>query len=633
MSEHLIFGLALIVVLGVAAQVLASRLRVPSILFLLLFGVLAGPVTGLVNPDETFGDLLFPFVELAVAIILFEGGLSLRLRDLHGTRGVLRNLVTIGALISWGVTAAAAHWLLGLSWPVALLFGAILVVTGPTVIMPLLRQVRPKGRVATILRWEGIVIDPVGATLAVLTFEALFGAATDHPWRGAIMGLAKTIATGGLLGLLGSWLVMVGLRRRWVPEMLDNSVTLAVVVLVFALCEHFQPTSGLLGTTVMGIGLANQQRVLVSHITEFKEHLGLLLIAILFIVLGARLELTALALTGPKVAFLLVLFLIGRPLGVWASTWRSDLTNRERLFLAFVAPRGIVAAAVASVFALQLAQAGYEEPTDLVSLAFLVIFATVAVYGLAAGPLAVRLGLSDPNPQGVLFIGANRWNRLLASVLNREGFRVLMIDSNPENTLLARQSGLDAVNGDALDPALEENLDLGGIGRMLALTSNDEVNALASLRFIEDFGRDEVYQLPRPERPQGANGHLRSGLRGKTLFRTDLSYAVLSRHFANGAVIRVERLTDDHDLPAMRRRYGDRAIVLFVLDGKALDVIEAGERINARRGSRLIIMLLPEDEPEVQPEPTPDLETEPEPRGDDAESVPPPPPAAEPTKI
>ncbi|MCH6551717.1 MAG: cation:proton antiporter, partial [Planctomycetes bacterium] len=382
-TEHLLLALAAVIVLGVGAQWLAWRLRIASILLLLLVGFFAGPVSGellgspIVDPDALLGDLLLPFVSLAVALILYEGGLTLRFAELGKDAGVVWRLVTLGAGLT-GVLCGLAAWaVLGLSPPLAVLLGAVLVVTGPTVIVPLLNQIRPGGRVGAILRWEGIVIDPVGAMLAVLVFEVIVLGDPQGAAGHVVEGLLRTLAVGGGFGIAAGLGLAVILRYFWVPGNLENAVSLMFVVGVYTVAHAVQPESGLLAAVVMGVTLANQRLVDVRHIVEFKENLRVLLISSLFILLAARLEINDLLDIGWGGLLFVVILIVIRPLAVGLSTLGCGLSWKELAFISVMAPRGIVAAAVASVFALRLAEQGHEEASLLVPLTFLTIIGTV----------------------------------------------------------------------------------------------------------------------------------------------------------------------------------------------------------------------------------------------------------------
>lgn len=540
MNDLIFWGLPATLFLGILAQWLSWKLHLPSILLLLLFGILAGPVAGVLHPDRVFGDLLFPFVSLSVSLILFEGGLTLRFSEFRAVGAVVRRLIGIGLLLTWGFSAAAAHFLLDLSVQLSLLLGAILVVTGPTVILPMLRTIRPSPTVNSILKWEGILNDPIGAVLAVLVFEVILAAGITEATGVALTGLAATLFGGGGIGLLGALIMVVLLRARQIPDFLQNPITLAMVVAVATFSNSLQAESGLFAVTVMGIALANQRQVEVHHIIEFKENLRVLLLSVLFILLAARLEIADLTSLGwPSVLFLAVLLLVVRPAVVALSTIRSGLSWRERLFLAWMAPRGIVAAAVISLFALELSHNGYAEAERLIPLGFLVIVGTIAVYGLSARPLANLLGISDPNPQGMLIIGANPLARQLGRVLQEAGLRVLLVDNNRNLVARARGDGLETHHGSILSEHILDDLDLTGIGRLLAMTSNPEVNALASLYFSDVFGADETYQLAVAEGEENAQESIANRLQGHVLFGQPHTYSVLVDRIRHGGAIRL----------------------------------------------------------------------------------------------
>lgn len=595
MTQPLLVGLASIVVLGVSAQWLAWRFRVPSILLLLLFALVAGPVTGLLRPDAMLGDLLFPLVSLSVAIILFEGALNLRVIELHDIGGVLRNLITVGTLVTWGLATIAAIGILELDADLAGLFGAMLVVSGPTVVGPLLRHVRPVGRLYSTLKWEGILIDPIGVLLSVLVFEVILVREFHTALTLVLSGVAKTVVVGGGLGFLSARLLVRLLQRYWIPDYLQNPVVLMLVLGIFTITNLVQGESGLFAVTVMGITLANQKTVSIRHIITFKEVLQVLLISGLFILLTARLRLADLEHLGlASLGFLGVLIVIVRPVAVAVSTWGSGMTWRERVFLAWVAPRGIVAASVASIFALRLSQVGYTQAAQLAPLTFLVIAGTAAVYGLTAAPVARWLGVAQRHPQGVLFVGAFPVARAMARALQREGFRTLLIDTNWNNIVAARLEGLSAHHGSAVREETLDELDLDGIGRLVALTSNDEANALAALHFAELFGRSEVYQLV-PRESGDHRAFAASRLWGRLLFGSSVTHAYLTRQIASGAEVKTTRLSERFTYEDFQALYGKAAIPLFLIpEAGHLRVCTLDTERTPEPGQSLISLILPQ---------------------------------------
>lgn len=596
MSQGLLIALASIVTLGIAAVWLAWRIHLPSILLLLIFGFVAGPITGFLDPDAIFGGLLFPIVSISVAIILFEGGMSLRLKELGGIGRVVRNLVTLGALVTWVLGATAAHYIIGIDLQPAVLLGAILVVTGPTVIVPLLRHVRPVHQVGSTLKWEGILIDPIGAVLAVLVFEALLAGEVDAAATAVALALLKTITIAGVLAALGAGLLVLLMHRQWVPEFLESPLALTVVVASFAVSNILQPESGLLTATLMGVAVANQKVVAVGHILEFKENLRVLLISGLFILLAARLQTEDLGLIGlPELAFLAALIFVVRPAAVALSSLRSDFNWRERALLSWVAPRGIVAAAVSSIFALELAEAGYAGADRLVAITFMVIIGTVAIYGLTAAPVARWLGVAQTDPQGVLIVGAHPWAREIARELKNEGIPVRLVDTNYANIAEARMAGLPIYYGSALTEGTLDNIELEGIGHLLALTSNDEVNSLTALHFGEVFGGKAVYQLAPKQLPSTTKQVVSQHLRGRFLFDPSASYWQLTARFDAGADVKTTNLTETFDYRTFRERYRD-AIPLFLIgEGGRLTIFTVKDPPEPGPGQRLVAVVDPRD--------------------------------------
>ncbi len=590
-EQLLLLGLTAVFVLGIGSQWMAWRVRVPSILLLLVTGFTVGPVAGWLDPDELLGELLFPIVSLSVAIVLFEGSLNLRLSELRGVGGALRNILTAGVLITWLVVTAAAYWILQFEFSISLLLGAMLTVTGPTVVGPMLRLIRPTGKVSPIARWEGIVVDPIGAVLAVLvleTIEPLRSSAFGEAISEAGVGLVETVVIGGLLGGLTAMFLAAMLKRHWIPDHLQSPVTLMLVLAAFVISNLLKHESGLLTVTVMGVLLANQQSVVIKHILEFKENLTILLISSLFILLSARVELAdfaSLSWRGP--VFVAAVILIARPASIFLSTIGTDLSLQEKVFLSWLAPRGIVAAAVASVFALRLGETG----AGLVPATFLVIVGTVVVYGLTAFPLARKLGLATANPQGVLIASAHPGARAIGHAVQDAGFSVVLVDTNPENIQAARMEGLPTFYANILSERAIEELDLGGIGRFLALTSNDEVNSLASMHFSEVFGRSRVYQLPpiHSSHRTGTAGHI---LQGRLLFDADATFERLDGSFEAGAVVKTTSLSDEFPYETFQERYGDTALLLFTVPKPGqLVVVTPDKNLTPKSGDKVIALV------------------------------------------
>lgn len=566
MNHDVVNGIVILIGLGAAAQWVAWRFKIPSILVLLGVGFVAGPVTQMFRPDDVLGELTFPFVSLAAAVVLFEGGLSASLEEIRSVATPVRRLIVVGVPLTWAMVTGAAHYLLDVRFEVALLLGAVLVVTGPTVVGPLVRHARPRARIGSILKLEGIINDPIGAILAVLVFQGIRIEQTERALSVISGGVLKAAILSVAVGLLAAY-IFVNLRQRdMLPEFLHNAVILPAALVTFAVANVIQAESGLLAVTVMGVALASQKRVSIEQSVEFTEHARVLLISALFILLTARMKLTDFTeLSVGALIFVGVVILVVRPVSVWLSTIRSGLSWRERLLLAAVAPRGVVAAAVSSVFGLELVQAGYEEASVLMPATFLVIAMTVLVYGFSTAPLVRLLGLGQGETQGVLILGADQFARLLAEALQRRDFRVVLVDSDRNKVEKAHALGLEALRGAILHRPLLQRIDLDGVGRFLALTPNDELNSLAASHFTKLFGSSEVYQLP-PDTNAGEPDQdfpIELLAQGFAVGQTHEKLAALVK---SGAAITSSELEGSLSLEEFHQRFGLDAVPLFTVD-------------------------------------------------------------------
>ncbi|MEP6900068.1 MAG: cation:proton antiporter, partial [Rhodanobacter sp.] len=468
MTIELGLMLAGMLMIGFLAQWLAWRVKLPAILFLLLAGILLGPASGILDPDKLLGGLLFPTVSLAVALILFEGSLTLRFHDLPGIGHAVRGLVSYGAIAALLMLALAAHLVAGLSWSIALLFGALACVTGPTVIAPMLRTLRPNARIANTLRWEGIVIDPLGALFAVLIFEAIVSRQQGH----TIGIFIATIGCGMVIGALAAVLMAYLLRRQMIPEYLQNYAVLAAVLLAFSVSNTLTHESGLLAVTIMGIALGNMRGVHIDDILDFKENLTTVLVSVLFILLAARLHWPLPnGMLGAGIALFVIAQLVVRPVTVMIASLGSGLNWRERALIGWVAPRGIVAASVSALFALRLNALGVAGADALVPLVFMLIIGTVLLQSATARPLALWLKVAEPEPRGLLIFGSDAVARAIAAPLAEAGFRVVLADDDWEGIRQARMEGLNTFYGNPASPHAERHLDLTGIGRLLAIST------------------------------------------------------------------------------------------------------------------------------------------------------------------
>ena len=561
MNDSLLYVIAAVIVLGIAAQWLSWRLKLPSILALLVIGIVAGPVTDLLRPDEMFGDILFPMVSLGVALVLFEGGLTLRFSDLRGHGAAVSNLVSWGALLNWVLIAAGSWLVVGFSVEMALLFAALVVVTGPTVINPLLRTMRATPEVSQVLRWEGILIDPVGALLAVLVFQFIVAGTESY------LLFLQSIGVGALAGVVAAVTLGYLIRRHWIPEYLLNVVALAWVVLTFAGSNYLAHESGLLAVTVMGIWLGNIRGLDMSEVLSFKESLSILIISMLFIVLGARIDPADIIATGWSGVGVLLVVLLARPIVVWACTLGGSYSWRERALVSWVAPRGIVAAAVSSLFALRLQDAGYVEAPLLVSYTFLIIIVTVVLQSFTARPLARLLGLVEAEPRGILIVGANPVARMIGKALLQQGFRVKLTDTTWSETQAARMDGLDTYYGDPVSAHADRQLELEGIGRLFAMSRRPALNTLAAVKFRREFGRNRVFTLRNAqEKDDSEKRRVAENFRAPRLFGEGVTLQKLSSLIAQGSEVKATLLSETFDMSAYEEASGKSHIPLFALD-------------------------------------------------------------------
>jgi len=531
--NHLAIVIALIGTIGIGAQWIAWRTGLPAIALMLAAGIVAGPVTGVIRPAEDFGHLLEPAVSLAVAVILFEGGLSLNLRELRHAEGAVHRLVLLGVPIGWLLGTLACYYVAGLVWPVAILFAGILVVTGPTVVIPLLRQSSVAARPRAILKWEAIVNDPIGALCAVVTYEVLRQAGSGATVLQAAIELLIAAAVAGLFGFAVARALGWALPRGHVPEFLKAPVLLVAVIGTFVGSNAIQQETGLLAVTVMGIVLANMNLASLRDILSFKENMTIILVSGVFVLLSASLDLEVLRRFEWRFGlFLLALLFLVRPATVMLSLAGSRIPWRERLFIGWIAPRGIVAVAISGLFALRLDELGYGDGGTLVAISFAVVGATILAHGFSIGLAARWLGVTSAGGRGVLIVGASRWGLALADALRRLGVGVVVSDTSWQRLSPARAAGIPFFHGEILAESTEERLDFQRFGTLAAVTDNEAYNALVCSEFAPELGRDNVYQLGDAAGDDPRS--LPAALRGRAMFRSGLGVEDLARHHADG---------------------------------------------------------------------------------------------------
>ena len=596
MSDPLL-SLVAVGILSIGCQYLAYKVRLPAILPLLIAGIIVGPIFGVLNADALFGDLLFPVVSLSVAIILFEGSLTLKFSDIAGHGNMVRNLCSIGVIVTWLIATIATHYSIGISWQLSFLFGAIVTVTGPTVIVPMLRTVRPKANLANILRWEGIVIDPIGALLAVLVFEFIVasqGSAISH----TVIAFAKTIGMGFALGFASGYLLGLSIRRDWIPHYLLNTAVLTIILAVFAASNYVAHESGLLAVTITGMVMANMKNVDVEDILEFKETLSVLLISGLFILLATRLSLQSIADVGWGALIVLVaIMFVARPLSVIASSIGTNLKLNELALLSWIAPRGIVAAAVSALFSLKLEEIGYEGASIIVPMVFLVIIATVVVQSLTSRSIASLLNVRAPAPTGYLIFGGNTFSRLLASEMINQNISVTIADTNWDAIREARMKDIPVYFGNPMSDHGARHLDIDTFGTVLIMSPYKQLNPLISYHFEYTLGKDKVWALSNNEQSTRPSHQVSEQYaKSLVLFNEGVTYAYLASAVARGATIKTTRLSDEFTFSQYNEQYGDRATPLIAIDtdDRTYTFIN-GNSIQPKAGWRVISLILPEE--------------------------------------
>jgi NhaP-type Na+/H+ or K+/H+ antiporter len=503
--------LAGLVILGILAQWVAWKTKTPAILPLILIGLFVGPVSTLLSEDGTKwlepiwngeegvfpGESLFYFVSLAIAVILFEGGLTLRRGEVGNIGPVIVKLISVGVVVTFFGAGLAAHFIYGFSWQISFLFSSLIIVTGPTVIAPILRNIPLKTHVSSILKWEGILIDPIGALIAVLMYEFIRVEGGQDFTMTALTEFGKIILFGFTFGFTFAHILALLIKRNVIPHYLLNVFTLATVLGVFVLADMFAHESGLLAVVVMGMVMGNKNLPNIKELLYFKESLSVLLISILFILLAANIEISELLLIfNWKAAILFgVIVLVVRPIGVILSSLGSNLKINEIAFISWVGPRGIVAAGIASLFGLKLAREGVPGAEYITPLVFMVVLLSVLLNATTARIFAKLVGVFVKDAEGILIIGASSVSRLIGKYLQDNKRHVVLMDNNADNVMKAKDLGLDAIAGSVYEDDLFNNIELNDVGYLMAMTGNSDINKTAIRKFTSQYGEKGSFRL------------------------------------------------------------------------------------------------------------------------------------------
>jgi NhaP-type Na+/H+ or K+/H+ antiporter len=562
-ASHL---LLIVLVAGLASQWLASRMHLPAIVVLIAVGLVLGPVTG-VTAFELPQDEMSELIGLGVAIILFEGGMDLKLAEFRRVGHGIGRLTLVGPPLAWLFGTMAAHYIAGLHWSTASVLGAILVVTGPTVILPLIRQARLNKESASLLKWEGIVNDPIGVLIAVLTFQYL---TIGGGWQSTLMGVGAAIAAAAVLGGLGGWAIGWLYRRGAAPEHLKSPILMVLVLLVYWASNLVQHEAGLLSVTVMGLVIGNMKLIELEALQRFKEHLTIVLLSVLFIVIPSQLQGSALALLDWRVAlYVMALLLVVRPLTIAIATFGAPMRQSDKLLLGWIAPRGIVAAATAGIFGPALVAAGYPDAALLLPITFAVIIATVLAHGLSIGAVARRLGLAAAGDNGLLIVGANPWSSALAAALNRQGVDVLLVDGAYARLRQARMDGTPVYYGEILSDHAEHTLEAQHLSHLLCATENEFYNALVCKAQGRRFGHHRTFQLATDKAAGKALKDVQLQQRGFFAFDPTANFGMLSECLMQGWTMQSTKLTKNHGWADFVARMGESGQNWLLLGGVA----------------------------------------------------------------
>ncbi len=600
-GDGVIFACALIGALGLGAQWLAWRLQAPAIVLMSLAGLTVGPLWSVVfgdpllSPSSTFGDVFRPIVSLAVAVILFEGGLVLKFENLRDAGAAVRRMVFIGGPLAWIFGAIAARYAAGLDWASAVVFAGVMVVTGPTVIMPLMRQSKLGGRPAKFLKWEGIVNDPIGALFAVASFEIIRVASQGESTFAAAAWVIFAAAEGIVLGLAFGWFIARAFRDGWTPEYLKAPLILASIILCYALAEMVEKEIGLVAVTAYGMTLANSKLAGLTELQKFKEDIAVLLVSGVFVMLTADLtpKVIGMALTWQTLLFLICMLFIVRPMSVWIATY-GTLSRKEAILLGWIAPRGIVAVAVSGLFGSLLVDLDRQGSFDIFGadqitpLAFAMVFTTVVLHGFTIGPLARALGLSRKEKPGILMVGANAWSLEFAKALEASSVEVIVADSSYRRLRGAREAGLDVFMGEVLSEEAELRLDHARFSTVIALSTNDSYNALVCSHFAPEVGRHMVHQLSLSDAEEADERGLSSNARGRTLIRRGRTYDSLIRDQYGGWEFARTKLTDVYTMDQFRSDRPKAEVVAEVRPDGTVILIGPNREPKGGEGTTLI---------------------------------------------
>lgn len=562
---------------GITAQWIAWRFHLPAIVILSVMGILLGPVSGFIHPVQDFGEFYSPIISFAVSIILFEGGLALDFQQIKRSTAIsaISRLVLIAPPISWALTTICAHKIIGLSLPVSALFGGILIVTGPTVIMPLLRQAKLQARVSALLKWEGIVNDPIGALLAVLVFEVCEKLQSQVQLSSVVIHFIFGIIFSIVIGYIAAKSIAHAFYKGWVPEFLKSPIILCSVLLSFIASNYVLHESGLFAVTVIGLVLANEHIENFEEIHRFKEYVTVLLVSSVFILITATLKTEYLFVTQNEIIFIACILFIIRPIAIFLATINSKLSIQERSLLGWIAPRGIVAITVCEMFANKLVALGYPDGARLIPLSFGIVFSTVIFHGFSLKWVAQKLSLASTKSNGIIIVGATEWSTDLAIAIQKMGIDVLLTDTSYPKLQKARLAGIKTYYGEILSEMAEYTIEFSIYGQLIACTENIHYNALICNHFAHEMGRNSVFQLDNLEeaKVKAHDKQVKQTVQGRRLFPDEIDYQILWNYHLCNWKFSASNINETFSMQHYHEEYDDELLPILALSKKNKKII------------------------------------------------------------
>lgn len=566
MAEATLISIVVIIVLGIFSQWLAWRIKWPSIVIMSIAGLLIGPIFGLINPEQALGGLYSPIVSLAVAIILFEGSSSLDVREIKGISKSVFRIVTLGAFIAWIGGSLAAHFIAGLSLELSFIIGGLFIVTGPTVIIPLLRQAKLKPRTAAVLKWEGIIVDPAGPLLALFAYQVIKVMTNEPVNLGHLFTFFLGAVVAAIVGLAIGLVVSIMVNRGLFPEYLKTPIILSFVLLCFSFGEIVMHETGMLSVTVMGLTMARTKKYVssIGNVGHFVENISVLLTSTVFVLLTASLprEVFGQVFTFPIIAFVLVMLFIVRPLSIWVSTIGTELTKAEKTLISWIAPRGIVALTVSGYFAVLLMDDGYAGASILTALTFALVFITVCVHGFTLTPLAKKLNLANTEPPGILIVGASDFSIAFAAHCQQMEIPVLIIDHSYDRLKQAKEKGIHTYYGEILSEHTQFAIDLTPYESILTMTDEAAYNALVCQSHVPEYGYNHTFSLPVNQREGVNQQEIPSSIKANILFGE--VYGELNRKVQAGYTIKTIDTNVQEKVTVNKEDVPDHSTMLFI---------------------------------------------------------------------